>query len=149
MPRPASALVSLALLALAACTMKPATSAPERGRIDGAAPGGHVISRADIARTGATNAFEAVERARTHLMIMHTSDGRDAGISHRGAGSILLGNAVLLVVDGNRVQRTASVLRAIPASSIVFIQVLSAREAAVRWGSDAGNGVILVKTSAR
>lgn len=149
MSRPASAHVLLIVLSLAGCTTLSRAGTAERARPQGMAPGGQVISRADITRSGATNAFEAIERARTHLVIRHTSDGRDAGISHRGADSILLGNAILLVVDGNRVQRTTSVLRGIPASSIVFIQVLSGREASTRWGSDAGNGVILVQTSAR
>lgn len=116
----------------------------DRETLDGVAPGGQLITQQQILRSGANDGFEAIERAGTHLLI----NGGGGGISHRGTDSFLLGSEVLLVVDGSRVTRPGATLRSIPARSITFIQVLSGREASVRWGSEAGNGVILVRTSA-
>lgn len=119
----------------------------DRATADGVAPGGQLITQQQILRSGATDGFEAIERAGTHLFIKRSAGG-GARISHRGADSFLLGSDILLVVDGSRVTRPSATLRSIPAGSITFIQVLSGREASVRWGSEAGNGVILVRTSA-
>lgn len=119
----------------------------DREAVDGAAPGGQLITQQQILRSGANDGFEAIERAGTHLLI-NRSAGGGAQISHRGADSFILGSEILLVVDGSRVTRPGSTLRSIPARSITFIQVLSGREASVRWGSEAANGVILVQTSA-
>lgn len=138
----------LALASLTACASLP-DSRQKETLPDGAIPGGHIITAEDIVRIGANDAFEAVERGGTHLLITHPGEGKAVKISHRGADSILLGNAILLVVDGSRVKNPEDMLRSIPAGSIVFIQVLSSREASTRWGSEAGNGVILVRTSAK
>lgn len=138
----------LAIASLAACgTLSPAGH--DRPVPEGAVNGGQIITQEDILRSGATDAFEAIERGRTHLLISHSGRGHSGKISHRGSDSLVLGNAILLVVDGTRANRPQQMLRSIPAGSIVFIQVLSGREAAVRWGSEAGNGVVLVRTSAR
>jgi hypothetical protein len=52
------------------------------------------------------------------------------------------------VVDGARVQTVVDHLKNIPAESILYIQILNAREASARYGSEAGNGVIMVRTAA-
>lgn len=139
---------TLALAFLTACASIPGVRG-EDPALDGAAPGGHIITQDDILRSGANDAFEALVRGGSHLLIQDPGGGRAMRISHRGADSILLGNAILLVVDGSRVKSPESMLRSIPAPSVVFIQVLSGNEASVRWGSEAGNGVVLVRTSAR
>lgn len=139
---------SLVFASLAACASLP-SGAREGATPEGTVRGGHVISQEEILRSGANDAFEAIERGRTHLLIRHPGAGQAATISHRGADSMILGSGILLVVDGSRVNHPQRMLRSIPASSIVFIQILSGREASVLWGSEAGNGVILVQTSAR
>lgn len=138
----------LALASASACASLPG-NAQEETVPEGAIRGGHIITAEDIVRTGANDAYEALERGGSHLLITHPGEGKAVRITHRGADSILLGNAILLVVDGSRVKHAEDMLRSIPAGSIVFIQVLSGSEASVRWGSEAGNGVILVRTSAR
>jgi outer membrane cobalamin receptor len=141
---------TLAFASLAACaSLPPAGERGPRAAPLGTVPGGHIISQEDILRSGALDAFEAIERGGSHLLIRDPGAGKNASIIHRGADSFLLGSEVLLVVDGSRVSQPQRMLRSIPASSIVFIQILSGREASVQWGSEAGNGVILVKTSAR
>lgn len=140
----------LALASLAACASLPqAADRRDRDALAGTAPGGHVISQEMILRSGALDAFEAIERGGSQLLIRDPGAGKNASIIHRGTDSFLLGSEILLVVDGSRVSQPQRMLRSIPASSIVFIQILSGREASVQWGSEAGNGVIVVKTSAR
>ena len=116
---------------------------------DDALPGGKLILREDIQRVGARNAWEAIERSSTHLTISGARGGDDGRISYRGVDSLVRERDVLVIIDGNAVRNGEAELRAIRAESILFIQVLSGREAALRWGSDAGNGVIFVRTSAR
>ena len=141
-------LPALLLAGLTACTgvfqAPPAEPLPE-----GAEPGGQILTRSDIERTRARNALEAIERGSTHLLIARTREGRPVKISHRGADSLVFGNHIMLVVDGSRVKHPEQMLRNIPAHSIAFIQILSGREAAMKWGSESGNGVIMVRTSAK
>ncbi len=138
----------LVILSVSGCA---SVRAAERDRsiLAEAAPDGHLITQADILRSKATNAMEAIERGRTHLLLQRPGAGRYVKISHRGADSFVLGNEILLVVDGNRVRNPQRMLQSIPARSIIYIQILSGREASTRWGSEAGNGVIVVRTSAR
>lgn len=133
---------------LTACASLPRPATTERGTHP-AAHAGSMITQEEIARSGARDAFQAIERGGTYLTIADTGGNRPVRISRRGASSIAMSNAVLLVVDGTPVQHTEQVLRSIPAASIHYIHVLSGRDASVRWGSQAANGVVVVATSAR
>lgn len=117
-------------------------------REDGQAPGGLILTQDDIAKMGVRDAFHAVERAKTHLRIQRTREGTPEKITHRGVSSFLLSPEILVVVDGARVQTVVQHLRSIPAESILYIQILNGREASAQYGSEAGNGVILVRTAA-
>ena len=137
---------ALALAVLAGCS---AHTPPESAEPDEVLPGGRVISREDIARVGASNAWEAIERSATHLLIAHGRAGRPSKVSYRGVDSLVSDREILLVVDGNTVKNVEEELQAIRAENILYIQVLTGREATLRWGSESGNGVIVVKTTAR
>lgn len=140
------ALLSLTVLVVG-CSVRAAE--PEPGELEDLVPGGRVITREDIARIRAHNAWEAIERSATHLVIDHARDGTPARVSYRGVDSLLSSREILLVVDGNKVKNVEEELRAITAESILYIQILTGREASQRWGSESGNGVIVIKTSAR
>jgi outer membrane receptor for ferrienterochelin and colicin len=109
---------------------------------------GRVVTQSEIRATGARNAMEALERGGTHLQIQRTSSSR-LRITHRGVDSFVIQPDVLVVVDGARVAHPVSALQGIPTESIRYIQVLSGREAALFYGGEAGNGVVVVQTSAR
>lgn len=148
MDRPAlrgAPLLTAVLCALMAASCAAHRPPPEE---DGLEPGGQILTRQDILEMGARDAMQAVERAATHLKIQHTRAGTPVKITQRGVGSFILNSEILVVVDGTRVNTVVQHLENIPAESIEFIQILTGREAAARFGSDAGNGVILVKTSA-
>lgn len=111
-------------------------------------PGGTVITREEIRSMGVHNALEALERAKTSLVIQRTRNGSPVRIYHRGVDSLMLRSDIQVVVDGAMVQDGILALENIPASTILFIQVLSGREAAMKYGSSAGNGVVTVRTGA-
>ena len=144
--RAKSATVLALAVLTAGCSLRSA-SPPDRP--DDMLPGGKVITREDIARTGASNAWEAIERANTHLVIDHGRAGIPSKVSYRGADSLVSDREILLVVDGNTVKNVEEELRSIRAEAILYIQILTGREAALRWGSESANGVIVVDTSAR
>lgn len=133
------------LVAATACASGQGTA---EGRSDGNPSGGVMISADMIARSKATNALEALERARTHLTVQQTRDGSPVRIYHRGIDSLVNDPQVLVVIDGTPVSSPIARLRSIPAESIAYIQLLSGREATPQYGTLAGNGVIYVRTQA-
>ena len=146
LPRFARAASALAMLILTAgcASVRPVPS----DRPDGLEPGGLVLTSQDVHDLGARDAMEAIERAPTYLNIQRVRNGDPVRITQRGVGSFVLSPEILVVVDGARVSSPVNQLESIPAASIRFIQILNAREATAKWGSEAGNGVILVQTSA-
>lgn len=128
------------LLSTSACsTLRPGTTRA------GSTPG-RVITAEQIARSGATNAWEALRRSSTHLLIRENSRGEQARISYRGPNSLLLSNEVLVIVDGIHLVGW-TYLREIPAASIAYIQIMTGPQATVQYGTPAGNGVIVVSTA--
>lgn len=142
--RPRSLLILLSLVVVTACGGK-ASGPPVAEPI----PPGSVVTREDISEmSNVQTAMEVLERARTALVIQRTRNGGPVRIYHRGVGSLALSPQVLVVVDGSPVQDGVAALEGIPASSVLYIQVLSGREGAMRYGAAAGNGVVSVRTSA-
>ena len=124
------------------------TTAKAGPRPDGLEPGGTVIYRDRIEDMGVRTALEVVERGASHLVIQRAREGSPQRITHRGRDSLLLEGDVQIVIDGVAVPEGVSALENIPAKSVEFVQILSGREAVIRYGSTAGNGVIVVKTTA-
>lgn len=133
---------------LTGCASSRSAPADADTRDDGQLPGGIVLTQQDIVDMGVRDAFHAVERAATHLRIQRTREGTPEKITQRGVTSFLLSSEILVVVDGTRVQTVVEHLKSIPAESILYIQILNAQEASARFGSEAGNGVIMVRTAA-
>lgn len=130
------------LLIVGGCTPRASEYDPD----DSLVPGGVMITKEQIERSRANTALEALERARTHLVIQRTRQGTGAQITHRGRDSIVQDGDVLVVVDGAPTMEAARVLNNIDAQHIAFMKVLSAREATPRYGMLAGNGVVYVRT---
>ena len=145
--------VVLSLVVLAGCSARSSAepdgrrSSPQ-AREEGQEPGGIVLTQDDIQAMGVRDAFHAVEKAASHLRIQRTRQGSPEKITQRGVTSFLLSSEILVVVDGTRVQTVVQHLQNIPAESILFIQILTAQEASARYGSEAVNGVISVRTAA-
>jgi hypothetical protein len=117
-------------------------------RADPAAPNereGQVITREQIAKSGARDGWEALRWGHTHLNIQYPREGSPERVTHRGVDSFYINAQVLLVVDGAQMANM-STLRDIPAGNIDYIQVLTARVGVVKYGTSGGNGVVVVKT---
>ena len=106
------------------------------------------ITREEIAKSQARNGWEALRWNARHLVLTEQRgvlDGR-VGVQHRGPDSLFTNDNLVLIIDGILTTEMAR-LRQMPASMIESIQILSARNAVLLYGSDAGGGAIVVKTS--
>jgi outer membrane cobalamin receptor len=128
-------------LAFAGCAGMQAGERP-----DGAVPGAEVITREEIQKTGARDAFEALQRSSRKLLVQDTGFGNRPRVTSRGVGSFILSPDVAIVVDGIRLADGVTALRGLPANDIAFMQVLTARQATPRMGATGGNGAVLVTT---
>ncbi|MDH5644328.1 MAG: Plug domain-containing protein [Gemmatimonadota bacterium] len=122
------------ILLLASC--KPGTH-EETAPIEG-----HLVSREEIAELGNITVWQAIRRL-TNLTLEDTPSGRPNRLVHRGQGSILLRDAPLIFIDGNRLE-DFRVLADIPAQEVHSILVLSGAEATIRYGTNAHGGVIVI-----
>lgn len=138
--------VGVILLALAAGACAPAAQGYELD--DSLIPGGLFLTRDELLRTNPRNALEALERARTHLMIRGGSGGGLPTITHRGIDSVSNDGNVLVVLDGQPTTNGVMALRDLHPDHIAYMKVFSSREATPRYGVLAGNGVVFVRTLA-
>lgn len=132
--------LACAVFLLSSCVTKRVEDPATPNERDGA-----IITREQIERSGALNAWDALRWGASHLSFQQTRDGTPVRVTHRGVSSFLIDPQVLLVVDGTHMQ-SLSVLESIPAENIDYIQILSARVGVLKYGTGAGNGVIVVKT---
>jgi len=106
---------------------------------------GEVITRDEIQRSGAQDGWEALRLGATHLNFQYARQGNAVRVTHRGVSSFVIDPQVLLILDGTHMQ-SLTVLETIPAENIDYIQILSARVGVLKYGTGAGNGVVVVKT---
>jgi hypothetical protein len=137
--------LALLLVAMAPLGCLRRAGAPEAPVPDS---GGTLITREQILAMGVQTAMEALERANTPLVIQRTRAGSPVRIYRRGVSSLLLDPQVAVSVDGSLVQDPIRALENVPAGSVQFIQILNAREGALKYGAAGGNGVIEVRTGA-
>ncbi len=91
-----------------------------------------VIAQAEIERTEVSNALDLIQRLRPEFL------------RPRGAGGVQ-SVPVAIYVDGIK-QSSASVLSSVPKNLVVEIRFINATDATTRFGSDHGNGAVLVTT---
>lgn len=135
-----AALAVTTTVVLAACASSPSPEGTEPNPREG-----QIITRDDIAKTSARDAWEALRLAGTHLNIQFPREGSPARVTHRGVDSFVLSPEVLLVVDGTHMM-SLDALRDIRAVNVDYIQILPARIAVVKYGTAGGNGVVVVRT---
>jgi len=132
--------ILLAAVLLAGCHTTPVGDATTPNPREG-----QILTREDIAKTGARDGWEALRLGQTHLNIQFPREGSPARVTHRGTDSFFISAEVLLVVDGTHMN-SLEALKDIRASNIDYIQVLAARVATVKYGTAGGNGVVVVRT---
>lgn len=128
-------------LLLAACATAPVGDPTEPNEREG-----QIITREDIERSQAHTGWDALRWGATHLSFSYPREGSPARVTHRGVDSFFINPEVLLVVDGTHMQSVME-LQNLPANNIEYIQILPARVGVVKYGTSAGNGVVVVKTN--
>lgn len=129
------------LLGIAAC----ASARGEARWLEDESTAETLITEEQIAASGAATAWDAIRQHARHLNTSERKDGSPGRIQRRGRSSIYLSDAPLIFVDGVRVSDFRN-LEMIPARDVLWIRILSGIEATTHYGTNAGNGVILVQT---
>ncbi len=98
-----------------------------------------VFTVEQIDATGARTAWEACRRLLPQLNF------QGGGMNHRGQSSIVLTDAVAVVLDGARLADYHA-LADIPAEQIASIRFISGVQGTTRYGLNAGDGVLIIET---
>jgi len=104
-----------------------------------------VITEAEIASYGLQSAFDVVKRRAPQLNFRENNRGEPTRGARHGRSSIMLNEAPLLFVDDVRMSDLAA-LDQIPASTVASIRILSGLSGTTYYGTNAGGGVILIRT---
>ena len=126
------------VLVLAACGIRPRSNLPD-------AQAGTVITADEVLASEAKTMWEALRRTVRYANFGESSSGGPTRVHRRGYSSISLVEDMPIFID--RVQvRDLSLLDALPAADIERIQVLTGVHATTYYGTNAGDGVILIRT---
>lgn len=142
MPAPSlSRVVLLCVLVSALACARPAVPSthPQRGS-------GRVITREQIRRSGAVDAWQALRHFASFLEIKENRRGDGGRVYQRGRGSFLLSSELMVIVDEIQVA-DFQYLKQIPAETVDYIRVLKGAEGTAQYGTGAGNGVVVVRTA--
>ncbi len=107
-------------------------------------PGEQLILPDEIAKSGATDAWEVVRRL-THMSTTTTASGEPSRMYRRGHGSIVIRETPLVVVDGVQTP-DLEVLTEVRADQIAWMRVLTGVVGTTRYGASAGAGAVIVQT---
>ena len=132
-------LLSLAV-ALPACG-----PAVQHGATAANVPGTFLITAEQIAKSGAQNAWQVLQRSAPMLQTQNDKDGRPAKLTRRGRSSLLLDDAPVVLIDGVRLPDFRN-LETVAAETIREISILDGLEGTTLYGTNSGSGVILIKT---
>lgn len=131
-------LVLTALLSTASCGIKPRPATPSEG-------GGTIITREQVEKTGARTMWEALTRTVRYTHFQESGTGKPERIRRRGPSSIVLSDDMPIFIDRVRVNQI-QVLASLPARDIESIRILNGVQATTFYGTNAGDGVILIRT---
>ena len=122
------ALIVLGITTLLAtgCGIRPRRIAPNPNE-------GSIISKEEISRTGARTMWEALQRTVKYTHFQEDGRGTPERVRRRGASSIVLSDDMVMLSQMNAVD-------------IEQIQVLNGVYATTYFGTNAGDGVILIYT---
>lgn|SRR5690349_13915454 len=129
----------LPLVLLSGCIHpRPMTSSDARGERT-------VLTEAQIARCGASNAWDVLKRLAPQFSFGEDRDGQPRRLERRGRSSMVLSDAPLVFVDGTEMADFKSLIQ-IPANTLASIEILGAIDGTTYYGSNAESGVILLHT---
>ena len=141
------------LLPLALCfglLLGPASCRPDPPEVAPApsASRGYLITSERLAATGASSVWEGLRRTVRFAAFRTGRDGRPGGIQARGPSSMALEDGMKVFVDYQPLANIR-ILDDLPIAQVDRIQILSGLDATTFFGTDAGDGVILIFMRAR
>ena len=101
----------------------------------------YLITREDIEKTHAVNAYDAVERLRSHWLRVRGTTQMPAP-----AGGVQFEEAQVLVYIDDQKFGPVESLKRIEIAAVEYIRFYGPAEASSRWGFGHGGGVIFVST---
>ncbi|MDX1647152.1 MAG: TonB-dependent receptor plug domain-containing protein [Longimicrobiales bacterium] len=131
-------LVSVVLVTSTSCGIQPRPVTPNEGRAS-------IITREQIEKTGARTMWEALSRSVRYVRFQESGLGQPERIRRRGESSIVLSDDMPIYIDQVQV-RQIQVLASLPARNIETIRILNGVDATTYYGTNAGDGVILIET---
>lgn len=137
-PALAMACAFAAATVVAGCGIRPRPAVPD-------ANAGRIVTAEEVADSEATTMWEVLRRTVRYARFQESGTGDPERVHRRGASSIVLADDARIYIDGVRV-RDLSLLASLPASDIERIQVLTGVHATTYYGTNAGDGVILIRT---
>lgn len=134
--------VALGFLALGSCATAGTSLRPVH-----MADGTLLITADQIRQTHATDAWDVLRLTNRQVRMQGEVLAGEARVSRPGSTSIVLDDALLIVIDGVRTP-DASALRDVPASVIASIRIMTGVRATQLFGTGAGGGAVVVETGA-
>ena len=135
----------------AAACARPVRSTPDQGpRVAATDAPGRVISSEQIEKMNVTTAWDVVRRSGFMVSASPDKQGRARSLqSRRGRSSIVLASSdtPLVILDGVRTS-DFRVLDQVPARTLLYVRYLTGIEATVEQGTNAGGGLLEVRTRA-
>lgn len=135
-----SAIWLLGMVAVAGCATARGRSGPIKN-----ATGEVVISEDQIRESGATTAWDAIRRHAPYFNLTEGASGQPTKMKRRGRSSLYLNDTPEVFLDGVKVVDFRNLIQ-IPAHTISSITILSGIEGSTYYGTNAGNGVIVIRT---
>jgi outer membrane cobalamin receptor len=108
-------------------------------------PGGRSIDAEDIEASSARTAWDALRLLGAYLRLEEDKDRQPAQMTSRGRSSIHLSSEPQVFLDGVRIVEY-TVLHQMNARLIERIDFVTGPSASIRYGTNAGNGVIVIRT---
>lgn len=142
--RPIHAAVLTLLAATLVASCGSTTRSAERQTYSGE---GQRFSAEQVQRSGATNAWQAVQALASHIQFREDRVGRPSRVTRRGQESLLLSENPIVVIDG--AVSEFRLLEQLPVRDVHEIRILTGTQATTRFGMRAAGGAILVVTVGR
>jgi len=108
-------------------------------------PGGRVVDADDIAASSARTAWEAMQLLGAFLRLDEDKDRNPSRMTSRGRSSIMLNSQPLVFLDGVRLVELG-LLHEMSAFHVDRIEFVTGPSASIRYGTNAGNGVVVITT---
>lgn len=108
-------------------------------------PGGRTVDAEDIAASSARTAWDALQLLGAYLRLEEDKDGDPVRMTSRGRASIHLKSEPQVILDGIRLVEYG-LLHEMSAGHLERIEFVTGPSASIRYGTNAGNGVIVITT---